>query len=526
MTFVRTKTIRGRKYQYLVKSEWDPEKKQPRQRVVRYLGPVDESGGKPVLRPAPVRVTGVDAVKPIGRLATYYAAARDIDLLGLAEDLLGDREHATRLLALALNQLVHRRSLTKAVEWINASPLAAWLDTGPLAREDLEATLSQVCHVEDGVKRDAGAALQRALTLAWRQRYKKEPAEAYYDVTKVTYFGDHCDLAQRGYTLDRRKKRTIGVGLVTSRGSAFPILCRSIPGNRNDGVTMPDVVHALSAQGLENLTLVVDRGILHKENIRLARKHEFHVLGGCPSTSDEVQRSMRRFTDAQLEESKNAIRRSRDHVAYAKGWNGSLFGVQGRLVLVLDSVRRSVERTERDSMLTELETTTDPKRLTELRAALGGLVKTSKGRRGFTVDSEAVERARGADGRFLLFTTRRDLSDKDSFRIYFQKDEVEKAFRTLKGDVTLGPLRFRRPERIDAYLTAVFVAYLLRSVVAFKLREAGSGLSVDEALDLMESWSEVQFTSGNQAVRWRTKPTKAQEDLIKLFELDRVLPSA
>lgn len=529
MSFVRTKTIRGRKYQYLVESVWDPVKKQPRQRVVKYLGPVDESKskseGKPVLKPPRVHVESVDRATPIGRLAIYYAVAREMGLLETAEKILGNREHATNLLALALNQLIHRKSLTKAVPWINDSPFLAWEDLPDVTREDLERTLSKLCHVEDGVKRDAGAALQRELTLAWRQLYKKEPAEAYYDVTKVTYFGDASPLAEKGYSPSHRGKRTVGVGLVTSRGNAFPILCRSIPGSRNDSVTLPDVVHALEGQGLHELTLVLDRGILHEENVILARKHSFHVLGACANTSGEVLEALKRFTDAELEASENVVARSREQPAYVKGWKGSLFGKQGRLVVVLNPVRRSVERGERDLMLAELETTTDPARLRELRAALRDVIKPSKGRRGFAVDWAAVEDARELDGRFLLFTTRADLTDADIFRIYFQRDEVEKAFRTLKGDIVLGPLRFRRPERIDAYLSVVFVAYLLRSVAEFKLREHGFDGSVDDALCLMESWAEVEFTSGKETVRWRTKPSKAQQELIKLFRVNQVLPS-
>ncbi|MCS7141077.1 MAG: cobalamin-dependent protein [Candidatus Nitrosocaldus sp.] len=41
MVYVRMKSIRGIRYAYLVESVWDRERKQPKQRTIRYLGRVD-----------------------------------------------------------------------------------------------------------------------------------------------------------------------------------------------------------------------------------------------------------------------------------------------------------------------------------------------------------------------------------------------------------------------------------------------------------------------------------------------------
>ena len=49
------------------------------------------------------------------------------------------------------------------------------------------------------------------------------------------------------------------------------------------------------------------------------------------------------------------------------------------------------------------------------------------------------------------------------YRTYFAKDAVEKAFRTSKGNLSLGPVRCRRKDRSDASATVVYVAHLLWS---------------------------------------------------------------
>jgi len=63
-------------------------------------------------------------------------------------------------------------------------------------------------------------------------------------------------------------------------------------------------------------------------------------------------------------------------------------------------------------------------------------------------------------------------------------------------------------------------------VAAFKLKEAGSSLSVDEPLEVLAGWNEVEFTSGARKVRWRTKPSEEQARLIRLFGMEKVLPKA
>lgn len=42
MVYIRMKSIRGIKYAYLVESVWDKERKQPKQRTIKYLGRVDD----------------------------------------------------------------------------------------------------------------------------------------------------------------------------------------------------------------------------------------------------------------------------------------------------------------------------------------------------------------------------------------------------------------------------------------------------------------------------------------------------
>jgi len=55
------------------------------------------------------------------------------------------------------------------------------------------------------------------------------------------------------------------------------------------------------------------------------------------------------------------------------------------------------------------------------------------------VDENLVQQEDFIDGRFLMFCTDQRISAKNVFTTYFQRDEIEKAFKSLKGELSLGP---------------------------------------------------------------------------------------
>jgi hypothetical protein len=85
MSFIRTKIKNGKKYQYLVENYWDKEKKCSRQRVIQYLGVETGNKGNEKLIPPSHKMEEIERAIPVGKLALYYAAARDVGLQEVLE---------------------------------------------------------------------------------------------------------------------------------------------------------------------------------------------------------------------------------------------------------------------------------------------------------------------------------------------------------------------------------------------------------------------------------------------------------
>ena len=165
------------------------------------------------------------------------------------------------------------------------------------------------------------------------------------------------------------------------------------------------------------------------------------------------------------------------------------------------------------------------------------MAEKSRGRRGFVVNEKMLAEEGKGLGRFLLFSTDLSLDAEEMFQLYFQRDAIEKVFETTKGELSLGPIRYRRVDRLDAYATVVYMAYLLWSWAERKLKEGWPGvpkevrekypeMGLSEGLRLLEDVSWVKFGAGKSVREWATRLTGVQEAILKPLGAARFLPVA
>lgn len=526
MAYLRTKNDGENVYQYLVESYWDPIEKKTKQRVLKYFGKVIEEKGEKRIIPPSHRMDYITKTIHIGKPLLYYSIIKDIGLKTVIERHCPG--HAYNILALVMNQLCYRRSLVKAAEWFNQLPFAEWEGyTGvPLTRNELDSALHSLCQVENGIKTDYGLAIQQELAKYCHTLADERRKHLFYDVTKVTYYGYKCGYAEKGYNPSMRGKWTIGVGLVTTADHGFPVRCGAIPGSKHDTLTLADMIHTITSWGYKGSLMIFDRGMMSADNLRLVRTHRHHAISCCPANRNEVITAMMKWPYDEIVQWRNALKRPSGDLVYLKSWNGELYGQSGKLVVVFNPAKRLIHKSNRDGMIKELNEITDPKRVRELHCALSGVTIDCQGRRGFKVDDALVVEAEKLDGRFLLFCSDKRLRSDRIFRMYFQRDEIEKTFRCLKGELSLGPIRFQRPERIDAYLTIVFLAYLVRSVLNFKLKQTKLGLLIDDAIDIMKglSWIEYSFKEKPNLVMSRANDN--QKRIMDSLNIRTLIPAA
>jgi len=413
-------------------------------------------------------------------------------------------------------------------DWFRASPLPGWLslDAEALTPRHFEDALFGLCHLTPAKTwQDRGLLLQQELNRAWRNG-SREPAGAYYDLTKQAYYGTHCPYAQLGHD-ERGTAVVVGFGMVVSKEHHHPLLCRALYGGQNDFLSVAPTLEFLQGQKLRRLTLVMDKGMTSKANVRLAVGAGYDVVGSVKGWSREAVAYAARWSGEQLERSEHVVGTSHGGAVYARAFTAPLMEFPKLRIAVVENLSRKAEdRQARDLLLQEFEGPVSKERLAEIKAELGEVIVTARGRRGFRVDPKAVERERALDGRFLLFSTDLSLDGRAMYREYFAKDAVEKAFRTSKGELSLGPVRYRRKDWLDAYATVVYLAYLLWSWAERRLQEKYPERHLTEALRALESMSWVRFGAGKSIREWVTRLTKEQNDLVTALGATCCLPAA
>ena len=522
MSFERTITSRGKKYRQLVESRWDKDKKRSTIHVIRHLGAVVERNGKEVTILPESRFDSIDMAYPVGNIAVFWKIAEEFQIPGCLSNSIGE-ENATAILLLVMNQLMGRRALTKIGSWFMRSPLHRWIkvDRDKLTKDHLLSALDSVSTRNGDESQSRSTQIQHILSESWRGIIGSDrPRYLFYqDITRIRWNGSENGLAERGYGSQVGRPH-IGFGILVSRDHYMPLAGYAVRGSSPDKVTVKETVDNLSSWKTGRIILVWDRGFVSKANIDYALKMKYHVLSGGPHTSSEVDAWISKYEDSSIERRENIMEMPGERGIYLMDEIGTLFGHTCRIVVVIDPRGRDRSRTERDLAIQRLESETSGKRIAELKSSLSPIVKPARGRRGYEIDPSEEEKARRLDGRSLLFCTDVSMSGRDIVRTYFQKDRVEKAFRHLKGDASLSPVRYQLPGRVEAYLSVVnFIAYEIIAAVIWKIKSSNMGISYEDFMDKLSGISEVVLVRKDKRIyRWTTVSREMQK-LLKPFDI-------
>jgi transposase len=121
------------------------------------------------------------------------------------------------------------------------------------------------------------------------------------------------------------------------------------------------------------------------------------------------------------------------------------------------------------------------------------------------------------DGYSGIFCTR-PLPPPPMLPLYFDKDLIEKAFRSLKGITQLRPLRHWLAERVRAHVFLCYLAYLLLSLLRYHMRT--TEFTAPRALNELSTMSKVYLRDSQHRFHLsRTVAlTKNQELILKAID--------
>jgi transposase len=532
----------------------------PRQRVVAYLGEMDEAGRIGVqqavqptvqqpglfetVEPEWVEVdlkrVRVECARQFGGVWLGYELLRRLELIPfLTEQLAIGREDipwATMAMVLVLARWCDPSSeLHLAEQGYESMALADWLGVSveKVNHDRLYRTLDRLLPHKD--------ALEKHLKQRLGELFQIEYDLLLYDVTS-TYFEGEAEKnpqAKRGYSRDHRPDcKQVNIALVVSR-QGLPLGYEIFDGNRHDTTTVEEMVKAIEKKyGKASRVWVMDRGMTSEDNVEFLKQEGRRYILGTPKSM------LKRFKQDLL---------SQEWKQVHEGLEVRLCPApQGEEVFILC---RSAQRWEKEKAMHERFEKRIEAGLKKIQAGCGKgkalptqvaqrggrlLGENSRAAKLFEVTVETGpggraqlqwkkleswrEWAQISEGCYLLRSNVTDWTGEELWRAYIQLTEAEAAFRVHKSDLQLRPVWHQKEKRVQAHILLCFLAYVLWKTLAQLCQHAGLGhdpRTVFAQLRLIQLVEVVLPTRAGVEIRKRciSRPTEHQAILLQRLGL-------
>lgn len=461
------------------------------QRFIRYVG--READGRTVLS-ASMSDAEVEGVKSYGPLLVLHHIAGKIRL---AEHL---GPCAGEILSMVYAHCLDYRSVNNMPNWFARTDLNLLLGLK-------EVTEGKLLSAMEFLEKTDAEQLQQKIHDEVRTNYKLTNSGVIYDVTNTYFYGKHCPLARFGHDKDGVKGRPlVQIGLGCTKDEGVAVFHKVFHGNIHDSKTLHDLLSSsFGRYGIRKGLLVYDRGTVSGQNIKDIKQLQWDTLCGIP-----LHEGLKKFWRPFMKTGKIVTFQNRVH------FNNSTFfvitrpykveGVNGTLALCLNEQQRQNLRESRYQDLAEAQQLLRKKE--KIRPAMKQFFD-----RNHTIKQHLVEAAEEFDGYSCLFCTC-PLSKQEMVEEYFDKDLVEKVFRTLKGIIHLRPIRHWLHRRVIGHIFICFLAYLLLSLLRLHLKPIR--ISPEEALRELETMYKVYLRdpSGNFRISKVVTLTKKQKTIL------------
>jgi len=359
-----------------------------------------------------------------------------------------------------------------------------------------------------------------------------------YDVTSTFFEGqaNANPLAQRGYSRDQRSDcKQVCIGLVVSR-CGMPLGYEVFAGNTADVTTVEHIVETMEKRyGKSDRIWVMDRGMVSEENIEFLKEEDRRYIIGATKSQ------LKKFEQQLLEADWHTV-----HAGVEVKLCQSPDGDDETFILCRSSDRRKkdeaiLRRFEQkiEERLKSMQSRCEKqnRNVQKVEREVGRLLGQNTRAAGlFDVEVQADEQgfakltwkkitqhtdwATLSAGCYLLRSNVTDWSDEDLWKAYVQLTEAEAAFRIHKSDLSIRPIWHQKEDRMLAHILVCFLAYVLWKTLAAMCQQAGLG---DEPRRVLSELSEIRLmdvvlpTKERIDIRTRciSKPTDHQAILLE-----------
>ena len=430
MTFIRKKKVGDKVYLIEVKNVRENGK--IKQKFVKYLG--REINGKAVKKVATNDIQAVNVKQSLDVLAINK----------IAEELKLNEIPFKPALSLAYSQLLEKRSINKIEDWMRYTEIPEVLGIKLPSVKELYESLADI-NEEDFEK------INEKMFSVF-ESYENIKESAIIDVTDTYFSGTNVNIKRRKGK-DKRISKLIQIGLAVSFKNGFPIFHKKYHGNLSGIDIFRDMALELKNKGISSM--IMDRGMLSLENLKIALKLKFEIIAGIRKTPTLIDDFVSKINREEIYKIKNLVKLKNTEV-FIKTYDY----IKGKLIVVynpsLEVMKKSLN---------------------------------------FNKDLDSK-----LDIGYSLIYHNTKYSSDEVVKNYYNKDMVERAFKHIKGVLNLRPIRVWLSNHVEGHIKICYLAYAILSLMNFKLKKLN--ISAIDALSSLKHGYKINLKDNSSGFEW------------------------
>lgn len=372
---------------------------------------------------------------------------RSLDVLAidkLATDLGISSLKNKNALALIYAHLLEHRSIRKISEWMKFTEIPDILGINDFSIKDLYEALEALHEMElDEIEKNMSQ---------YFSKHENINKAAVVDVTDTYFYGKNSGSDPRRGK-DGKVKRLVQIGLAVSMENGFPIMHNEYHGNLSNIMIFRDMSVKLREKGLDSV--IIDRGMTSEENLDMLLKMKFETIAGLKKTKSLENNFISKVKRDEIFSFKNMVQLKKTKV-----YTNSFKYKKGRLIIVYNPSAEIVQK--ENNFEKGIENNNYP-------------------------------------GYSLIYNNTK-LSDKIAVAKYYEKDIVERAFKQLKGVLSLRPIRVWLKEHVHGHIKICYLAYAILALMNYKLKRLG--ISASDALESLKHGYKVSLKEEKRDNSW------------------------
>lgn len=430
MAFIRKKKVG--KNVYLVKVESYRKDGKIKQRVIEYLG--KEIDGKPVKKIFADKIE-VQSVKQSLDVLAVDKIAEELNIKSLENPY---------VLSLIYSQLLESKSINKLETWMKFTEIPYLLGFDKVSVKNLYESLSDVNDEDFEKVNDKMYSIFN--------KYENISDAAIIDVTDTYFAGSNINIKKRKGKDDKVSKLT-QIGLAVSFNNGFPVFHKQYHGNLSGINIFKDMSLELKNKGISSM--IMDRGMLSKENIEMALRLKFKIIAGLKKNVSLIKEFIEPIKRDDIYSAKCRVPLKKTTV-FIKEFDY----LDGKLIVVynpeLEVVKKEINFEK------EIENNLDI-------------------------------------GHSLIYHNTK-YSSEEVVKRYYDKEMIERAFKQLKGVLSLRPIRVWLSNHVTGHIKICYLAYAILSLMNYKLKKIN--ISAVEALESLKYGYKVTLKDSTSNHEW------------------------